>query len=180
MKLSHGSWKLSCAEILANEHPIARACLWRRKIGNTVREIRSASDHRNHRRTCADLCSARRQRRPRGLASDNAAAIAITGPVIVERKSLEIGKARISLRLDSSVAAFKAGQDRFPAHIYAVTRMSNPVLLGGQTLCGDRPPTWIVVVPQPPLGLELDIFASVEKPTSPASPGLCNTLTYVR
>lgn len=111
---------------------------------------------------------------------DNAAAIAITGPVIVERKSLEIGKARISLRLDSSVAAFKAGQDRFPAHIYAVTRMSNPVLLGGQTLCGDRPPTWIVVVPQPPLGLELDIFASVEKPTSPASPGLCNTLTYVR
>jgi len=111
---------------------------------------------------------------------NNAAAISITGPVIVERKSLEVGKARFSMRLDSSVAAFKSGQDRFPAHIYAVTRMSNPTLLNGQTLCGDLPPTWIVAVPQPPLGLELDVFTGVEKPTSPASPGLCNTLTYVR
>jgi len=111
---------------------------------------------------------------------NNAAAISITGPVIVERKSLEVGKARFSMRLDSSVAAFKSGQDRFPAHIYAVTRMSNPTLLNGQTLCGDLPPTWIVAVPQPPLGLELDVFTGMEKPTSPASPGLCNTLTYVR
>jgi len=111
---------------------------------------------------------------------NNAAAVSITGPVIVERKSLEVGKARFSMRLDSSVAAFKSGQDRFPAHIYAVTRMSNPTLLNGQTLCGDMPPTWIVAVPQPPLGLELDVFTGVEKPTSPTSPGHCNTLSYVR
>ena len=111
---------------------------------------------------------------------DNAAAISITGPIIVERKSLEVGKARFSLRLDSSAAAFKPGQDKFPAHIYAVTRMSNPTLLGGRTLCGDQPPTWIVVVPQPPQGLELDVFSSLEKPASTASPGLCNTLIYVR
>jgi len=111
---------------------------------------------------------------------NNAAAVSITGPVIVERKSLEVGKARFSMRLDSSAAAFKSGQDQFPAHIYAVTRMSNPTLLNGQTLCGDMPPTWIVVVPQPPLGLELDVFTGVEKPASAASPGLCNTLTYVR
>jgi hypothetical protein len=87
---------------------------------------------------------------------------------------------RFSLRLDSSAAAFKPGQDKFPAHIFAVTRMSNPLLLNGQTLCGDQPPTWIVVVPQPPLGLELDVFTGVERPTSPASPGLCNTFAYVR
>jgi hypothetical protein len=111
---------------------------------------------------------------------DNAAAISVTGPIIVEQKSLEVGKARLSLRLDSSVAAFKPGQDKFPAHIYAVTRMSNPTLLNGQTLCGDTPPTWIVVVPQPPLGLELEVFTGLEKPTGPASSGLCNTLTYVR
>ncbi len=111
---------------------------------------------------------------------DNAAALAITGPIIVERKSLEVGKVRFSLRLDSSAAAFKPGQDKFPAHIFAVTRMSNPLLLNGQTLCGDQPPTWIVVVPQPPLGLELDVFTGVERPTSPASPGLCNTFAYVR
>jgi hypothetical protein len=111
---------------------------------------------------------------------DNAAASSITGPIIVERKSLEIGKTRVSLRLNSSAAAFKPGQDKFPAHIYAVTRMSNPTLLGGQTLCGDQPPTWIVVVPQPPLGLELDVFSGLEKPANTASPGLCNTLTYVR
>jgi hypothetical protein len=111
---------------------------------------------------------------------DNAAAIALTGPIIVERKSLEVGKARFTTRLDSTVAAFKPGQDKFPAHLYAVTRMSNPSLLNGQTLCGDQPPTWIVVVPQPPLGLELDVFTGMEKPASATSPGLCNTLTYTR
>ena len=111
---------------------------------------------------------------------DNAAAVSITGPIMVERKRLHAGNTDLTLRLDSSVAAFKPGQDSFPAHIYAVTRMANPTLLNGKTLCGDVPPTWIVVVPQPPLGLELDAFTGTQKPTSPASPGLCNTFTYIR
>ena len=111
---------------------------------------------------------------------NNAAATSITGPVLVERKSLEAGKTKMSLRFDSAATAFKSGQDKYPAHIYAVTRMSNPVFLNGQTLCGDVPPTWIVAVPQPPMGLELDVFTGLEKPTSPASPGLCNTFVYVR
>ncbi len=111
---------------------------------------------------------------------DNAAAMSITGPIVVERRSLHAGNAELSLRFNSSVAAFRNGQGAFPAHIYAVTGMSNPPLLNGQTLCGDMPPTWIVVVPQPPLGLELDAYTGVEKPTSPASPGFCNTFTYVR
>jgi hypothetical protein len=111
---------------------------------------------------------------------NNAAAISITGPIIVERKRLHAGNTDLPLRLDSSAAAFKPGQDSFPAHIYKVTRMADPTLLDGKTLCGDVPPTWIVVVPQPPLGLELDAFTGAERPTSTASPGLCNTFTYVR
>ncbi len=111
---------------------------------------------------------------------DNAAATTITGPIVVGRRSLHAGSAELSLRFNASIAVFKNGQNRFPAHIYAVTGMSNPSLLNGQTLCGDMPPTWIVLVPQPPLGLELDAYTSVEKPTSAASPGLCNTFTYVR
>ena len=110
----------------------------------------------------------------------NAAAISITGPILLERKNLEAGKTKMSLRFDSAASAFKPGQDKYPAHVYAVTRMSNPVFLNGQTLCGDVPPTWIVAIPQPPTGLELDVFTGVERPTSPASPGLCNTLAYVR
>ncbi len=111
---------------------------------------------------------------------NNAAAVSITGPIIVERKTLHAGNTVLPLRPDSSVAAFKPGQGSFPARIYAVTRMADPTLLNGKTLCGDTPPTWIVVVPQPPMGLEIDAFTGAERPTSTASPGLCNTFTYVR
>src|SRR4029077_20648577 len=95
---------------------------------------------------------------------NNAAAISITGPIMVERKELHAGRAVLPLRLDSAVAEFKPGQGSFPARIYAVTRMADPALLNGKTLCGDTPPTWIVVVPQPPAGLELDAFTGVERP----------------
>lgn len=111
---------------------------------------------------------------------NNAAAVSITGPILVERKKLHAGNKVLPLRPDSSTAGFKPGQGSFPARIYAVTRMANPTLLNGKTLCGDMPPTWIVVVPQPPAGLELDAFAGAEKPTSTASPGLCNTFAYIR
>jgi hypothetical protein len=111
---------------------------------------------------------------------NNAAAITITGPIMVERKKLHAGRTVLPLRLDSKMDAFKPGQGSFPARIYAVTRMANPALLNGNTLCGDLPPTWIVVVPQPPTGLELDAFTGVERPASPASPGLCNTFAYIR
>ena len=111
---------------------------------------------------------------------NNAVAISITGPILVERKKLHAGNTVLPLRPDNSVAAFKPGQGSFPARIYAVTRMANPTLLNGKTLCGDMPPTWIVVVPQPPASLELDAFTGVEKPTSTASPGLCNTFAYIR
>jgi hypothetical protein len=78
------------------------------------------------------------------------------------------------------VADFKSGQNSIPAHIYAVTGTDNPAFLNGNKLCGDTPPTWIVVVPQPPLGLEVDAFTGTEKPANASSPGLCKSLTYMR
>lgn len=107
-------------------------------------------------------------------------ASSITGPIIVLPTRLHAGDANFPLRLDSSVADFKSGQNSIPARIYSVTSTDNPTLLNGNKLCGDTPPTWIVVVPQPPTGLEVDAFTGADKPTSPSSPGLCKTFAYMR
>ncbi|HEX3666790.1 MAG TPA: hypothetical protein VHU23_16310 [Rhizomicrobium sp.] len=111
---------------------------------------------------------------------DNKAANSITGPVIVEPTKLHAANADLLMHLDSSVTAFKSGQDSLPAHVYAVTGTTNPTLLNGNKLCGDGAPTWIVVVPQPPVGLEIDAFSGVDKPASVTSAGLCNTFSYKR
>ncbi|HEX3652910.1 MAG TPA: hypothetical protein VHU18_08820 [Rhizomicrobium sp.] len=108
------------------------------------------------------------------------AANTITGPIIVLPDRLHMGNANFSLRKDSTVVAFKSGQGSIPARIYAVTSTTNPVLLNGNKLCGDTAPTWIVVVPQPPTGLEVDAFTGADKPANARSPGLCNTFSYMR
>ena len=107
-------------------------------------------------------------------------ASSITGPIIVQPTRLHAVNADFRLRLDSSVADFRSGQGSIPARIYAVTSTTNPPLLNGNKLCGDTPPTWIVVVPQPPMGLEIDAFTGADKPATPASPGLCKTFSYTR
>ncbi len=107
-------------------------------------------------------------------------ATTITGPVIVMPGRLHAVNTDFPLRMDSEVAEFKPGQGSIPARIYAVTSATNPPLLNGNKLCGDTPPTWIVVVPQPPTGLEIDAFTGTDKPASAASPGLCKTFTYMR
>lgn len=107
-------------------------------------------------------------------------ATTITGPVIVQPTRLHAGNADFPLHLDSSVADFKPGQGSIPARIYAVTSTTNPTLLNGNKLCGDAAPTWIVVVPQPPMGLEIDAFTGADKPANATSPGLCKTYSYVR
>ena len=111
---------------------------------------------------------------------NNTAATSITGPIIVLPNRLHAGNADFSLHLDSSVPAFEPGQGSIPARVYAVTNTTNPALLNGSKICSDTAPTWIVVVPQPPLGLEVDAFNSTDKPASPTSPGLCNTFSYTR
>jgi len=98
----------------------------------------------------------------------------------VQPTRLHAANPDIALRLDSSVAAFRPGQNSIPARIYAVTSTANPPLLNGNKLCGDAPPKWIVVVPQPPMGLEVDAFSGADKPATPTSPGLCGTFSYIR
>ena len=107
-------------------------------------------------------------------------ATSITGPIIVQPTRLHAVNADFPLHLDGTVAAFKPDQGSIPARVYAVTGTTNPALLNGNTLCGDTPPTWIVVVPMPPMGLEIDAFTGVDKPASHASPGLCKTFSYIR
>jgi len=107
-------------------------------------------------------------------------ATSITGPIILLPNRLHAGNANFPLKLDSAVTAFKPDQGSIPARIYAVTAPTNPALLNGNKLCGDTPPKWIVVVPQPPTGLEVDAFTSDDKPSSPDSPGLCGTFSYIR
>ena len=111
---------------------------------------------------------------------NSATATSITGPIILLPGRLHADNADFPLRLDSSVTDFKPGQNSIPAHVYAVTGTNNPPLLNGSKLCGDTPPTWIVVVPQPPTGLEIDAFTGADKPASATSPGLCKTFTYMR
>ena len=111
---------------------------------------------------------------------NNTTATTITGPIIVQPTRLHTANADFALRLDSTVAAFKPDQGSIPARIYAVTSAINPALLNGNKLCGDTPPTWIVVVPLPPMGLEVDAFNSVDKPVGPGSPGACGTFAYTR
>jgi hypothetical protein len=111
---------------------------------------------------------------------NSTSATSITGPIIVLPTRLHAANADFRLHLDSTVAQFAPDQGSIPSRIYAVTSPANPVLLNGNTLCGDAPPKWIVVVPLPPTGLEIDAFTSADKPSSQASPGLCKTFSYIR
>ena len=107
-------------------------------------------------------------------------ATSITGPVIMLPNRLHAGNADFLLHLEGSVSGFKSDQDSIPSRVYAVTSTTNPALLNGNKMCGDMPPKWIVVVPQPPTGLEIDAFSGADKPASATSPGLCGTFSYIR
>jgi hypothetical protein len=61
-------------------------------------------------------------------------ATSITGPIIVLPNRLHAGNANFPLKLDSSVADFKPGQNSIPARIYAVAGTDNPTLLNGSKL----------------------------------------------
>ncbi len=114
---------------------------------------------------------------------NNAAATDITGPIIVQPKRLHAGNADFPLRLDSTAGGAKSSLVRIlipAAYLCNDKRGQSHTSFNGKKLCGDTPPTWIVVVPQPPMGLELDAFTGADKPVSTASPGLCNTFAYVR
>jgi hypothetical protein len=111
-------------------------------------------------------------------ASDTA--ISVTGPITLLPDGLKAGQVNLPWRPDGSVAQFKPDQGPIPARVYALTQPTNAELLNGNKLCGDKPVTWIVMVPAPPNGLEIDAYSADDKPSSIGSPGLCATFTYSR
>jgi hypothetical protein len=110
----------------------------------------------------------------------NAAATATTGPIVMFPDRFNAGQANYPWQEAGVVAQFKPDQGPIPARVFAVGQPDNPVLINGKTMCGEKPVTWIVMVPQPPSGLEIDAYVAVDRPSSITSPGLCATFLYKR
>ncbi|HEY1710181.1 MAG TPA: hypothetical protein VGG10_18065 [Rhizomicrobium sp.] len=112
---------------------------------------------------------------------NNTPANSVTGPIILLPNRMHAADADFPLHLNSQLPDFKPGQGSMPASVYAVTARVDSTLLNGQKLCSTGlPPVWIVVVPVPPDGLEVDAFNSIDKPVNASSPGLCGTFSYIR
>lgn len=108
------------------------------------------------------------------------AAVSVTGPVILFPDRFNAGQANFPWKEDSVVAQFKPDQGPIPARVFQVTQTTNPPLLNGAKLCGEKTVNWIVMVPVPPGGLEIDAYSVADKPSSASSPGLCATYVYKR
>jgi hypothetical protein len=111
-------------------------------------------------------------------AGDTAASV--TGPIILLPDRLKAGPVDFPWRPAGALAQFKPDQGSIPARLFEIADGTNPELLSGKKLCGDKAVGWIVMVPAPPNGLEIDAFDSADKPSSIASPGLCGTFNYKR
>jgi len=107
-------------------------------------------------------------------------AVSVTGPIILLPDRLKAGQANFPWRPAGALAQFKPDQASIPTRVFEVADGTNPELLDGKRLCGDKAVGWIVMVPAPPDGLEIDAYSSVDKPSSISSPGLCGTFTYKR
>ncbi|MBV9510708.1 MAG: hypothetical protein JO303_10550 [Caulobacteraceae bacterium] len=109
------------------------------------------------------------------------AAVAITGPVILFPDRFNAGQANFPWQEDGVAPQFKPDQGPIPARIFKLAATpAAPVLLNGARLCGDTAVKWIVMVPAPPNGLEIDAYGSDDKPASISSPGRCGTFDYRR
>jgi hypothetical protein len=107
-------------------------------------------------------------------------AVSTTGPIILLPDHLKAGQIDFPWQPDGVVAQFKPDQGPIPARVFQVSQASNPQLLNGARLCGEKTVTWIVMVPAPPDGLEIDAYSAADKPSSISSPGLCGTFSYKR
>jgi len=106
-------------------------------------------------------------------------AVTATGPVILFPDRFNAGAANFPWQEDGVVQQFKPDQGPIPARIYKLTQPANPDLLNGHKLCEGKTVDWIVMVPAPPAGLEIDVYAGA-KPSGIGSPGLCATYLYKR
>jgi len=107
-------------------------------------------------------------------------AISVTGPIIMLPDHLKAGQVSFPWQPDGVVAQFKPDQGPIPARIFQISETTNPELLNGNKLCGEKAVNWIVMVPAPPNGLEIDAYSAPDRPSSISSPGLCGTFFYKR
>ena len=107
-------------------------------------------------------------------------AVSVTGPVILLPDRLKAGQVDLPWQPEGVVAQFKPDQGPIPARIFELAQATKPELLNGNKLCGEKAVNWIVMVPAPPDGLEIDAYSAADKPTSISSPGLCGTFSYKR
>ena len=110
----------------------------------------------------------------------NDKAVSVTGPIMLLPDRLKAGQVDLPWRPEGVATQFKPDQGPIPARIYAVTQTPNPAFLNGASLCGGKTAQWIVMVPAPPDGLEIDAYSAADKPSSISSPGLCGTFSYKR
>ncbi len=110
----------------------------------------------------------------------NDKAVSVTGPIMLLPDRLKAGQVDVPWRAEGLVAQFKPDQGPIPARIYAVAKTTSTAFSSGATLCGDKAANWIVMIPAPPDGLEIDAYSAADKPSSIASPGLCGTFSYKR
>ena len=107
-------------------------------------------------------------------------AVSVTGPIILLPDRLKAGQVDFPWQPDGVLAQFKPDQGPIPARVFGVAQSTNPELLNGKKLCGEKAVNWIVMVPAPPNGLEIDAYSGADKPSSISSPGLCGTFSYKR
>ena len=110
----------------------------------------------------------------------NDKAVNVTGPIMLLPDRLKAGQVDLPWQPEGVVPQFKPDQGPIPARVYAVAQATNPAFLNGARLCGEKTANWIVMVPAPPDGLEIDAYSAADKPSSISSPGLCGTFSYKR
>jgi hypothetical protein len=101
--------------------------------------------------------------------------IAITGNIAVSADSIKFGNGK-------SIHIEPVGPDR--PEVFRVDPPANPLLLNGNRLCGDEPPTFVSLF-RDGGSLTLYVFEGAEAPSSPfglvgVQPGMCASYHYER
>jgi len=70
-------------------------------------------------------------------------AVSVTGPIILLPDRLKAGQANFPWRPAGALAQFKPDQASIPTRVFEVADGTNPELLDGKRLCGDKAVGWI-------------------------------------
>ncbi len=106
--------------------------------------------------------------------------VSITGPVVLSSDKISLSGHALGLREVGQPASFKTDQGDRPARVFRVLKPRTLKLVSGNTLCGEKPVTWIVAQPEPPDGLQLLTYDGPDEPTGQDTPELCGIFFYNR